>query len=42
MIQEALKTAGNVTRAAEKLCIPRQSLQKMLRRLSLRETPGEE
>jgi two-component system response regulator HupR/HoxA len=42
MIQEALKSAGNVTRAAEKLGIPRQSLQKMMKRLGLREeTAGE-
>jgi two-component system response regulator HupR/HoxA len=38
MIQEALKAAGSVTRAAEKLGIPRQSLQKMMKRLELRET----
>ncbi|HEY8123744.1 MAG TPA: sigma-54 dependent transcriptional regulator [Myxococcota bacterium] len=42
MIQEALKTAGNVTRAADKLGIPRQSLQKMMKRLGLREAPADE
>jgi transcriptional regulator with PAS, ATPase and Fis domain len=42
MIQEALKSAGNVTRAAEKLGIPRQSLQKMMKRLGLREAAEEE
>ncbi len=36
MIQEAMATAGNLTRAAQKLGIPRQSLQKMLKRLELR------
>ncbi len=36
MILEAMKSAGNVTRAAEKLGVPRQSLQKMLKRLELR------
>ena len=41
MILEAMKSAGNVTRAAEKLGIPRQSLQKMLKRLELRETTEE-
>jgi len=33
---------GNVTRAAEKLGIPRQSLQKMVKRLGLREGAGED
>jgi transcriptional regulator with PAS, ATPase and Fis domain len=42
MIQEALKSAGNVTRAAERLGIPRQSLQKMMKRLGLREVADEE
>ena len=42
MIQEALRSAGNVTRAAEKLGIPRQSLQKMMKRLGLRETSDAE
>ena len=42
MIQEALETAGNVTRAADKLGIPRQSLQKMVKRLGLREVADEE
>jgi two-component system response regulator HupR/HoxA len=38
MIQEALKGTGSVTRAAERLGIPRQSLQKMMKRLGLRES----
>ena len=42
MIQDALKSAGNVTRAAERLGIPRQSLQKMMKRLGLREVADEE
>jgi two-component system response regulator HupR/HoxA len=42
MIQDALKTAGNVTRAAERLGIPRQSLQKMVKRLGLRESADED
>jgi transcriptional regulator with PAS, ATPase and Fis domain len=42
MIQEALRTAGNVTRAAEKLGVPRQSLQKMVKRLGLRAAEGDE
>ncbi len=39
MIQEALNAAGSVTRAAARLGIPRQSLQKMIKRLGLREEP---
>jgi two-component system response regulator HupR/HoxA len=35
MIREALEQAGSKTRAAEKLGIPRQSLQKMMKRLNL-------
>jgi transcriptional regulator with PAS, ATPase and Fis domain len=42
MIQEALKGAGNVTRAAERLGIPRQSLQKMVKRLGLKDASTEE
>ena len=42
MIQDALKAAGNITRAAERLGIPRQSLQKMVKRLGLREEPKDE
>jgi transcriptional regulator with PAS, ATPase and Fis domain len=38
MILTALREAGNKTRAAERLGIPRQSLQKMMKRLGLRET----
>jgi len=35
MIREALEKTGSKTRAAEKLGIPRQSLQKMMKRLKL-------
>ena len=35
MISEAVKATGSKTRAAEKLGIPRQSLQKMMKRLGL-------
>jgi len=35
MIVEALRATGNKSRAAEKLGIPRQSLQKMIKRLGL-------
>jgi transcriptional regulator with PAS, ATPase and Fis domain len=35
MIREALRETGSKTRAAEKLGIPRQSLQKMMKRLDL-------
>jgi two-component system response regulator HupR/HoxA len=35
MILEAIEAAGSKTRAAEKLGIPRQSLQKMMKRLNL-------
>jgi two-component system response regulator HupR/HoxA len=35
MILEALREAGSKTRAAERLGIPRQSLQKMMKRLEL-------
>ncbi len=37
MILEALRETGNKTRAAERLGIPRQSLQKMMKRLDLTE-----
>jgi transcriptional regulator with PAS, ATPase and Fis domain len=37
MILTALRETGNKTRAAEQLGIPRQSLQKMMKRLGLRE-----
>ena len=36
MILEAIEEMGNKTRAAEKLGIPRQSLQKMMKRLGLK------
>ncbi|MFP8878824.1 MAG: sigma-54 dependent transcriptional regulator [Myxococcota bacterium] len=36
MILEAIETTGSKTRAAEKLGIPRQSLQKMMKRLNLK------
>jgi transcriptional regulator with PAS, ATPase and Fis domain len=37
MIAQALQQTGSKTRAAEKLGIPRQSLQKMMKRLGLKE-----
>ena len=37
MILDALRETGNKTRAAERLGIPRQSLQKMMKRLDLSE-----
>ena len=40
MIEEALRETGSKTRAADRLGIPRQSLQKMMKRLALAE--GEE
>ena len=36
MILEAIEATGSKTRAAEKLGIPRQSLQKMMKRLNLK------
>ena len=35
MIQEALRETGSKTKAADRLGIPRQSLQKMMKRLGL-------
>ena len=35
MIQDAVRETGSKTRAAERLGIPRQSLQKMMKRLEL-------
>ena len=35
MIRQAMRETGSKTRAAEKLGIPRQSLQKMMKRLNL-------
>jgi two-component system response regulator HupR/HoxA len=40
MIQEAIRATGSKTRAAEQLGIPRQSLQKMMKRLGLNEEGG--
>ena len=40
LIVEALRTTGNKSRAAEKLGIPRQSLQKMIKRLGLEGPAG--
>jgi two-component system response regulator HupR/HoxA len=37
MIEAAIQATGSKTRAAEKLGIPRQSLQKMMRRLGMKE-----
>jgi two-component system response regulator HupR/HoxA len=41
MIVLAIREAGSKTRAAERLGIPRQSLQKMMKRLGLTEAAGE-
>jgi transcriptional regulator with PAS, ATPase and Fis domain len=35
MIHDALRETGSKTRAADRLGIPRQSLQKMMKRLEL-------
>ena len=40
MIQEAIRAMGSKTKAAEQLGIPRQSLQKMMKRLGLNEEAG--
>jgi two-component system response regulator HupR/HoxA len=40
MIEQALAATGSKTRAAERLGIPRQSLQKMIKRLALGEVAG--
>jgi transcriptional regulator with PAS, ATPase and Fis domain len=40
MIQEAIRATGSKTKAAEQLGIPRQSLQKMMKRLGLNEEGG--
>ena len=37
MILDALREAGSKTRAAEQLGVPRQSLQKMMKRLGLKD-----
>jgi two-component system response regulator HupR/HoxA len=39
MIQDALRETGSKTKAAESLGIPRQSLQKMMKRLALSDVP---
>jgi two-component system response regulator HupR/HoxA len=39
MIQDALRDTGSKTKAAESLGIPRQSLQKMMKRLALSDVP---
>ena len=38
MILEAIERTGSKTKAAEQLGIPRQSLQKMMKRLGLKDT----
>jgi transcriptional regulator with PAS, ATPase and Fis domain len=42
MIEQALTDTGSKTRAAERLGIPRQSLQKMIKRLALDEAADDE
>jgi two-component system response regulator HupR/HoxA len=42
MIEQSLAETGSKTKAAERLGIPRQSLQKMMKRLTLGETSAEE
>ena len=39
MIRQAIEEAGSKTRAAQRLGIPRQSLQKMMKRLGLTDDP---
>jgi transcriptional regulator with PAS, ATPase and Fis domain len=41
MIQRALEEAGSKSKASERLGIPRQSLQKMMKRLGMRDSGGE-
>jgi two-component system response regulator HupR/HoxA len=41
LILQAIEATGSKSRAAEKLGIPRQSLQKMMKRLGLRDAGGE-
>jgi len=41
LIRQAIDETGSKSRAAEKLGIPRQSLQKMMKRLGLRDAGGE-
>jgi transcriptional regulator with PAS, ATPase and Fis domain len=42
MIEAAIRETGSKTRAAERLGIPRQSLQKMMKRLALGEGSADE
>jgi transcriptional regulator with PAS, ATPase and Fis domain len=42
MIEAAIRETGSKTRAAERLGIPRQSLQKMMKRLALGGSADEE
>jgi DNA-binding NtrC family response regulator len=42
MIEQALAETGSKTKAAERLGIPRQSLQKMMKRLALGEASGDD
>ena len=42
MIEAAIRESGSKTRAAERLGIPRQSLQKMMKRLALGEGSADE
>jgi transcriptional regulator with PAS, ATPase and Fis domain len=41
MIEAALRESGSKTKAAERLGIPRQSLQKMMKRLTLADEDGD-
>jgi two-component system response regulator HupR/HoxA len=41
LIRQAVEETGSKSRAAEKLGIPRQSLQKMMKRLGMRDVAGE-
>jgi two-component system response regulator HupR/HoxA len=41
MIQRALEETGSKSKASERLGIPRQSLQKMMKRLGMRDTGGD-
>jgi transcriptional regulator with PAS, ATPase and Fis domain len=41
LIRQAIEQTGSKSRAAEKLGIPRQSLQKMMKRLGLRDADGD-
>jgi transcriptional regulator with PAS, ATPase and Fis domain len=41
LIRQALEETGSKSRAAEKLGIPRQSLQKMMKRLAMNDAGGD-